>query len=292
MPDIAKTEKALALKKEKLYAIKSSDTINKDLIIKDVDLSQRTVTGFYNTAMYFDSDYDVLLKGSTNKSITERGPNSNSVAKIKHLMFHDWTMLPGKINTLEEQTATVNGQSVTGIYFETKMADTSLGNDTVINYQEGVYDNHSIGFQYLDGEYIDEEAKDWQVWLNQLLNPSDAEAAGFMFLWKEIKLFEGSTVAFGANSLTPYLGVKSQNKEALALKVSDKINLLTSQLKNGTQSDKSMYNFEMQLLQLNQIIKELFTIEPDIKDTRPKPSRTDDTFKLSEAIKSTQFLKV
>jgi hypothetical protein len=289
MPDIAKTEKALALKREKLYAIKSSDTANKELVIKDVDLSQRIVTGFYNTAMYFDSDYDVLLKGSANKSITERGPDSNSVAKIKHLMFHDWTLLPGKIKTLKEDTATVNGQNVTGIYFETKMADTTLGNDTVINYQEGVYDNHSIGFQYLDGEYIDEEAKDWQVWLNQLLNPADAEAAGFMFLWKEIKLFEGSTVAFGANALTPYLGVKSQNKEALALKLSDKVKSLTAQLKNGTQSDKTMYNFEMQLLQLNQIIKELFIVEPDIKDTLPQ-RRTDDTFNLSEAIKSTKFL--
>src|ERR1700743_1813542 len=129
MPDIAKTEKALALKKEKVYAIKSSDTINKEMVIKDVDLTKRIVTGFYNTCMYFDSDYDVLLKGSSNKSITERGPDSNSVAKIKHLLFHDWTKLPGKIQVLKEDTATVNGQNVTGIYFETKMADTAMGND-------------------------------------------------------------------------------------------------------------------------------------------------------------------
>lgn len=280
-------------KKDKPYAIKSSDT---GVIIKDVDTTKRIVTGLYNTALYFDSDQDVLLKGCADRSIKERGPASTSTAKIKHLMFHDWTQLPGKIQVLEEKTVEVEGKNVTGIYFETKMADTQLGTDTIINYQEQVYDNHSIGFRYLDGEWVDAEASDWQKYLDLLINPEDAIAAGYMFVWKEIKLYEGSTVAFGANELTPYLGVKSGNKEAMIMKLSSRINALKTQVISGKQSDEMLQSFEMQLMQLDQIIKEVFVAEPSIKSILQDRSHKDiETQKAAEkdaidhAIKNTKF---
>lgn len=258
----------LQLRKQKPYAVKS---IVKQ--IADVDLTKRIVTGFYNTANYFDSDYDVIQKGAADKSMTERGPNSSAVCKIKHLLFHDWEKLPGKIITLDERTKRVGNANITGIYFETQMSNTSLGNDTVINYQEQVYDNHSIGFQFLDGEWIDSEADNWKQIVDTLINPQDAIDAGFMFLWKEIKLFEGSTVAFGANQLTPYLGVKDlKNKELLLLKVNDKMDLLYKQIAKGGQTDETLQSFEMQVLQLKQIINELF-ITPSMEDTRKKHAR-------------------
>lgn len=256
------------LKKSIPYVVKTASAN-----IQDVDMTKRIVTGFYNSYNYFDGGRDVLLPGCAAKSIADRGPDSNSVQKIKHLLDHNWTKLPGKIQVLKE--ATVNG--ITGMYFETKMAGTTLGNDTLINYQEKVYDNHSIGFQYLDIEYIDSESKDWVMYLNMLLNPADAEKVGYMYVCKEVKLYEGSTVAFGENSLTPYLGSKTQNKEALALKIGDRIGLLEKQLKSGTQSDDSLQSFEMQLLQLKQFINEIFTLEPSPKDTLIKGRTDNDT---------------
>jgi hypothetical protein len=241
--------------------------------VKDVDLSKRIVCGFYNTAYYFDSDKDVSLPGCNVKSINERGPNSKAVQKIKHLKNHDWNLLPGKIMLLEERT--VDG--VIGTYFETKMVNTTEGNDTLINYQEGVYDNHSFGFQYIDGEYVDQSMQDWQKYLQLLINPEDAEAVGYMFVWKEYKMFEGSTVAFGANALTPYLGVKSGNKEAIAIKVNEKIELLEKQLREGKQSDEMMVSLSMQTLQLKQYINELFSLEPSEKDTLSKGRLDKDT---------------
>lgn len=257
--------KDVNLKKSIPYVVKTA-TAN----IQDVDMTKRIVTGFYNSYNYFDGGRDVLLMGCAAKSIADRGPDSTSVQKIKHLVDHNWTKLPGKIQVLQEKT--LNG--ITGIYFETKMANTTLGNDTLINYQEKIYDNHSIGFQYLDIEYIDAESKDWVMYLNMLLNPSDAEKVGYMYVCKEVKLYEGSTVAFGENSLTPYLGVKSQNKEALALKINDRIGLLEKQLKSGTQSDDALQSFEMQLVQLKQLVNEIFTLAPSPKDTLIK-GRTD-----------------
>ena len=278
-------ENILIGKNERLnrpYAIKTIEGTK--IAIKDIDLSKRIVTGFYNTYNYFDSDYDVLLSGSAKKSIAERGVGSNATAKIKHALFHDLTKLPGKIQVLDERTIDLNGMKITGIYFETKMLDTTDGNDTLIKYQEEVYDNHSIGFRYLDLEYIDKESEMWDTYLSILLNPEDADNAGFMYIVKEIKLYEGSTVAFGANQLTPFLGVKSQDRELLKMKVFERVDKLYKQLKVGTVSDESMKMFELQCMQLKQLYLEISDVKPSIKDTLVKPSKKDTELDLDIVI--------
>ncbi len=256
----------LQIKQAIPYAIKSVGAK-----VQDVDLTKRIVTGFYNSFNFFDSDKDVLRIGSTAKSIADRGPASNATARIKHLLHHDWKLLPGKVKLLEERK--VGG--ITGVYFETKMSETQDGTDTLINYQEEIYDNHSIGFCYVSGIWVEKGSKDWDIHIQTLLNPEEAEKSDEMYLWDEIKMFEGSTVAFGANSLTPYLGVKSQNKASLAIKIQDRITNLGRQLKGGTQSDDMMQSFEMELLQLKQCIQEIFTVEPSIKDTLKQKGRAD-----------------
>jgi len=259
-------------RKETIYAVKSWSN---GTIIKDVDVSKKIVTGLYNTFNYFDSDYDVILPGASQKSITERGPNSSAPAKIKHLLFHDWTKLPGKIQVLEERTITYNNQKITGIYFETKMSETQDGIDTIIKYQDEVYDNHSIGFRFLDGEWLDEDSENWDKMIANVINHADIVKAGMAYFWKEIMLYEGSTVAFGANSLTPALGVKSQNKDLLAMKVNERIERLSKQLRSGTVSDESMQQFEMETLQLKQIISELFLTGPSEQTTRKRAGTKD-----------------
>lgn len=157
------------------------------------------------------------------------------------------------------------------------MSDTTLGTDTIINYQSDIYDNHSIGFQFLDGEWIDSESENWAAVIGKLLNPEKAEEAGFAYLWKEIKLYEGSTVAFGANELTPYLGVKDMNnKDALIMKMIDRVNNLQLQVGKGTQSDEMLESFDMQAKQLKQIIRELFEKGPSVKPTSGKKPGTKD----------------
>lgn len=243
-------DQLLKLKKEKLYAVKYSGGQH---IIKDVDTVGRTVTGFFNTCNYFDSDSDIILDGAAKKSITERGPESNATAKIKHALNHNLTQLPGKLKVLAEKE--ING--IKGIYFETKMSDTTLGNDTLKNYIDKVYDNHSIGFKYLDINYIDKEGEEWSRYVDMCHNPEDMEAQGYAFLIKELALWEGSTVAFGANQLTPFLGVKSGNKEAYKLALYEKVNQFGKILSSGTQSDDMMKTFEIHALQLKQMINEL-----------------------------------
>lgn len=261
----------IATKKEMSYPVKMAGAGT----LIDVDMTKRIVTGLSNTALFFDSDYDVFLKGVNKKSIGERGPNSTAADKIIHLLNHQWLAekQPGRIITLDEREVTFEGRKLWGTYFETKMSHSTFGNDILINYHEGLYNQHSEGFRYLDGEFIDEDAEDWGKMLDKVINPDDMRRAGFAFIWKEVEMRENSTVVFGANKLTPCLGVKSGDKLALSLKVQDRLTSLEKQLRSGKQSDDMMRMFEMEVLQLKQLIHELFHAEPSVKDTLLKEGR-------------------
>ena len=264
-----------AEKKAAHYSVKYADAN-----IIDVSTSSRIVTGFFNSYNFFDSDKDVLIMGAAKKSIEERGVNSNAVAKIKHALNHDLTTLVGKLQVLEETTK--NG--ITGIYFESKIANATLGNDTLINYKEGIYDNHSIGFKYNQLSLIESEKNPvaWNEVVSKLMNPDEAEKFGYLYIVKEINLFEGSTVAFGANSLTPFLGVKSGSKESMTLALVSKLNQLEYTVKNGMQSEEMLSTFELQIKQFKQILKEIEVAETFDKSTLAKvPSEA----KSSEPIK-------
>lgn len=259
-------ETAAKTKDKPFYSVKSNSVLN--AAIKDVDTVGRVVTGFFNAYNYFDDANDVLLLGSCKKSIKEHGPNSNGIAKIKHAINHDLNplMLPGKIVTLEEKE--IDG--ITGLYFETKMANTQLGNDTLINYLEKVYDNHSIGYRLIDYTYVEREnEKAWKKAVDQLVNPDDTIGENIIFLIKEIQLYEGSTVSFGCNELTPFLGIKSNNPEVFKLSVLNKVEALEKTLRSGTQSDEMMETIAIQLLQIKQIFGDLVKMIPEVE--KPKP---------------------
>lgn len=232
------------------------------LSIKDVDDSSRTVTGYFNSFNYFDHDMDVIRSGSFAKSINERGPESSGKSKVKHLLFHDFTRIVGKPNVLNEDEK--------GLYFETKLPDTTEGRDTLINYKEGVYDNHSIGFSYVPGKIkrVTEDDDEWEKSISTLRNPEDARKAGFLYEITEVKLYEGSVVGIGANEDTPFLGVKSSDsKDTIIMKAYSMIDRMNNQLKNGTSSDANMIDLEAQTLQIKEFIRNLISVK-DLDDLK------------------------
>ncbi len=247
-------------KKNNFYNVKSCGRI--EMAIKDVDFKTRTVTGYYNTFNFLDDQQNVLLPGCAKKTIGNSGPESQAVCKIKHALFHDLNQLPGRIDVLREQEMNFKGTNLNGIYFETWMDTSTIGDDTLIKYQEKVYDNHSIGYRDIDSYVVYKDAhgnsKQWDNIIQNLINPEAAKDLDAILVTKEIEMYEGSTVAWGANTMTPFLNVKSGNPEALQVALFSRMNLLTKQLKKGTVSDESMKTFELQLLQIKQIISELF----------------------------------
>lgn len=244
------SEKANAIDKAS-YATKQSSV---GVAIKDVDTTSRTVTGYFSTFNFLDSDNEVILPGAFKRSLKYHGVDAPANSpQIKHALFHDLTKLPGKIKVLKETTS----PSIAGLYFETEMSDTELGNDTIKLYMDKVYDNHSIGYQYNDQRFIDNTAKDWDKEVAKLLNPELAQERGWFVILKEVRLFEGSTVAFGANSFTPFLGIKSMTKENLLYAINEKHDKLESVLRTGTITDDSMRIIEVHVAQLKQMTIDL-----------------------------------
>ena len=255
--------------------------INTGLSVKDVDLARRTVQVIYNTTNFFDSDFDVIRPGAFSKSINDRGPQSNAKAKIKHFLFHDPNKMPGKIEVLEERE--IDGQIVE--YAEVKLSESTDGTDTLIKYQEGIYDNHSIGFQYVAGkiEMIEEGNDEFEKIVATLSNPEEAVAVGFLYNVTEVKQFEGSTVSFGANSQTPLLGVKSENKEGALLKLYEKLDRMYSVMKSGELSDEGFMKLEIEINQIKQGLQTHFELskQPNVKELSKLPETITETTKDS-----------
>lgn len=238
------------------YKVKGLATFS----VKDVDMTKRTVDIVINTMNYVDSDMDVLLPGCAKKSLKECGPDSDAEAKIKYAKDHDLTKIVGTWTELSEKEINYKGQNIVILGGSVKLGTGELGTQQLCDYQDGIIDNHSIGFQYVNIKVIQRNAHgnstQWDTITQELINPQALEGKDYFYAVKEIKLWEGSSVAFGANSLTPYLGCKAENKEGVKLKLFERLEKLNWLMKNDKSVDSSSV-FALQIKQIKQIINEL-----------------------------------
>lgn len=252
--------------------------------VEDVDTNTGVVTGFYNTMNFLDSDMDVSMIGSFNKTIKDRGPESDAIAKFKHMRDHDWGKVTGIPHVLKEKTINVKGVKTTGLYFEVKINSKSdNGRNQLADYEAGVIDNHSIGFAYGKLNYYQADTDQFKEVVDTLINPSAAIGIHGLYSVSEYKGFEGSSVAFGSNEWTPFLGMKSGTKGQKLDVLLKKVDILQRVLKNGTQTDDHLEGLKYRFLQLKQAIQD-YVSEPSLKDTLDKPPREDTS-------KSDMFLK-
>ena len=186
--------------------------------IKDVDINSRTVTGYAASFDNMDSAGDVFESGAFKKSISERGPQGNN--RIIHLMQHDTLKPLGKPVVLLEDSK--------GLYFETKVAKTSYGTDLLKLYETGTIDEHSVGFVTI--------TEDKQSEHNVL---------------KEVKLYEYSSVTWGANSETPFMGFKGARDKN---DIIDRLTKLSKAIKNGDYTDRMFNLLEIEFEQLKSLL--------------------------------------
>lgn len=253
-----------------------------DNTIKDVDINKRVVTGLFNSYYFIDSDMDMLLPGAAKKSILERGVNSTKGNRIKHLKDHDWSKNIARIDVLDERELEINGRKINGIYHESYYPKSTDSNDMLIKIQEGLYDARSIGFQYTNLALAhrdsdnEDQRKNFTDYLPFAKNPEVAEEAGYFWVVKEIILWEGSDVAFGANSLTPLLGIKSESSKTEQLtQLYQKLDACQSLMKTGKLSDDGFHQLEMEFKQIKSYIAEMLSQTP-VKTHTPRRGRAEE----------------
>ena len=213
-------------------------TKNIDFQIKDIDTAGRRVKMALSRFNNVDSDGDIIVKGAFSKSIQERGPDSQSNRKIKFLRYHDFENQIGVFKQLEETPDYLLAYADLG--------RSTKGNDAFLDYQDGIITEHSIGFQTINDKI-------------------EIRQDGTQIL-KEVILWEGSAVTFGANSETPLFSVSKGNSEDYLDKLNKKMNGLTNALKNGKGTDERLESIEMNIrvcqTKYNEVINSLKTKEP------------------------------
>lgn len=208
--------------------------------IKDVDTAKGIITGYFSIFGNKDSDGDIVMPGAFKKTIQENGPEGKN--RIKHLLQHDtWKPLSTPMILKEDNK---------GLYFESKISLTSYGKDALILYQDGVYTEHSIGYNVVKREV--DESTDTQKLI-------------------ELRLWEGSTVTWGANMDALVTGVKSLDKKDIYSTIIKKMDAIQKAIK-GDYTDEMIWQLEIELRQLQQIIKSLSEMsEPDSTQQQDKP---------------------
>lgn len=244
------------IKLDTQYAVKG-DISN----YKEIDLSKRTVDLIANTYYYVDSVADVLVQGCCMKSIQDRGVKSDKPGKIKHLMHHNWEKIIARCDLLEETS--MDGKYV--LHANSYFPESMDSEQELIKYKNNLYDQHSIGYRYLNVEYLEPETNEWDKYLKLLINPDEAIKAGVMFIIKEIALYEYSTVMIGSNRLTDCLGVKSENKNVQYNNLIVKLESIYNSYKQGV---RDKFTLECQERQIKQMIYELIHSEPEDKTTK------------------------
>ena len=196
--------------------------------VKDVDTKKGLVKAYFAVFGNIDSDGDIIEQGAFAKTITERGPEGNG--RIKHFKWHSTRDVPGKLQEL--------GEDEFGGWFVSKLSNTTLGKDTLIEYEEGIITEHSHGFEIIK---------------------SDTDESNINHI-RESKLWEVSSLtAWGANPLTRTEFVKDIKDEKELLKAIENI---TKYLKVGRFSDELLSRLEKEYSQLTTIYNSLITKEP------------------------------
>ncbi len=211
--------------------------------LKDVDTTGRTVCGYFASFNTTDSDGDMFAPGCFAKSL-----NENS-SRIMHLLQHNTLQPIGRPSLLKEDN--------TGLYFETPIAKTQLGDNVLQLYRDGVYKEHSVGFEMINSsiEALRQAQGDRHV------EPVETSVN----VIKEAKLWEGSTVTWGANHNTPLVGIKSNyslpnthyshlTSQNILDEALERSSLIYKQLHRGNLHDDTYTLLEIELKQLQALL--------------------------------------
>lgn len=235
---LSNNEKSLIAQK-KAFPIKSDDLEFGYSIIEnpvkqfttkaDAPAVQNTVDGelkvevYANVAGWCDSQHDVMIKDSWNKSINDMGMSGQKL--FYHLKNHNYSTdaIVGKDPFLF--TKMIDPSKAFNFKTDVRQAQALMMASTVMRdydpkcymlYRDGQIKQHSIGLQYIkmylcmDSESPEhtQYKENWDKYFPIVLNKESAQSSGYFWAVTEAKILETSTVLYGANELTP---VESDN---------------------------------------------------------------------------------
>jgi HK97 family phage prohead protease len=204
--------------------------------LKDFDQKKGLVTFYFASFETRDSDNDIIEQGAYKKTIEE------NKARLKHFKNHNPLQVPGVITRIEEDTK--------GAFSTSQLAKTTLGRDTLIEYEAGIITEHSQGFNTIQEEF------DTMEGVNRI---------------KEIRLWEVSSLThWGANENTPTVDVKSLSDP---IKMFESLNYILHKSQISDERGEK----------LNELYNELGTFIKSLGEDQP-PKGTEDKKPIIEDV--------
>ena len=208
----------------------------------DVDTVTKSVKIAIGETETIDQDGDLIIPIAAVKTMKERGPQGTN--EIWHLLDHT----PKSFSALSKFSEMgMYGKYIGGVSkYKDSFAWREVGWPL---YESGDFTQHSIGFITVDAEKMDS--------YNEI---------------REIKLFEGSAVLWGANSNTPMLEItKALGFDPAKDDIINRIERLSKALTLGKFEDET--HRDLMIISMEQIKRDVFDIVkstgPDVKSTLP-----------------------
>ena len=227
--------------------------------LKQVEKEKSTVAGIASVMNVIDSDNEMIMPGAFSKTLSERGVSSPQ-PRIKHLWQHSVREPIGVPQKLEEKEMKLSdGEMRPVLYFESLFGKDTNSQDKLQMHDDGLVTEFSIGFEVIKWE-----------------KATDDMEREFTKL-TELKLWEYSSVTWGANALTEIVEVKSQHKsrEDLLSELNDRQDALIKALRGSTYSDDNKEYFEIELKQIQEVQNSLIS-QPVTVITEQKTDEPDD----------------
>ena len=192
-----------------LYVPKSEDSNQDDISTLNAKLA-------INTTNLMDSHSDVHIPGLWTKSLKER--KDIYLLKEHKLQFENIIADGVKASAVKMPWKQL-GYKFEG-ETEVLVFDTTIEKNRneymFIQYSKGRVKQHSVGMQYVkiflcmnsDSKWDQEEKANWDKYISQVVNKTEAEAQGYFWAVTEAKVIEGSAVPLGSNFATPVISIE------------------------------------------------------------------------------------
>jgi HK97 family phage prohead protease len=224
-------------------------------IVKDIDTAKKSVVFAFSKLNDYDSDEDYTEKTAFDKTMKESGPDGSN--RIRHVWNHDRKEMPiGRVTKMWRDNEYA--------YTESKMLDNQKALDAWDAYKEGAINEHSY----------------WGKSYNTGINEKGGK------IIKEVKLFEVSTVLWGAQEKAKLVEL-IKSGEAPEPWLLDHITSLQSYVKKSNASDDFLEVLEIELEKAMDILNSLEKSGREITPAQSEPITEislSDIYKLKRLI--------
>lgn len=220
------------------FRIKSFEEYTQSIIEKIADKKNSALPIIVSVMDVIDTDNEMITTGAYEKTIRERGPES-ARPRIKHLWQHKtFDPIGTPLELIEQDVDIPELGKRKGLFALTKFDNSTFSQDKFQQHLDGTITEFSIGFEVMNWEKAEDTIEGKVIEYTKLT---------------EIKLWEYSSVTWGANQYTQILKSLKDGEEQAIIDLEKRIEILRSAMKSSRYNDMDKDMFELELLQIKEM---------------------------------------